>query len=128
MSAILDARRGFRTWRDVNERRRDWRGAEPIDMCERRYGYFPQAFVWRGCRYDVYAVERCWTVARRGRSGRVERHCFRVRCSFHNPTNGAAHNPADSVDLGPVQDRREGTFEVYQDVKHNTWHLRQRVA
>jgi len=27
-----------------------------------------------------------------------------------------------------VQDRREGTFEVYQDVKHNTWHLRQRVA
>lgn len=89
-------------------------------MRERRYGYFPQVFIWRGCRYDVYAVERCWTVSRRGRGGRVERHCFRVRCSFHEPTNGAA--------LDPVQDRREGTFEVYQDVRHNTWHLRQRVA
>jgi hypothetical protein len=49
----------------------------------------------------VHAVERCWTVSRRG--GRVERHCFRVRCP-------------------------EGTIEVYQDVRHNTWHLQRQVA
>ena len=105
MSAILDAVRGSRAKRGGKKRSR--RGADPIQMRERRHGYFPKAFVWRGHRYDVYAVERCWTVSRRG--GQVERHCFRVRCSF-----------------GPAQDRREGTFEVYQDVRHNTWHIRSR--
>jgi len=104
MSAILDVKRGSRARRGEKKRRR--RGAEPIEMRKRRHGYFPKTFVWRGHRYDVYAVERCWTVSRRGRDGRVERHCFRVRCSF-----------------GSAQDRREGTFEVYQDVRHNTWHL-----
>jgi hypothetical protein len=101
MSATLDVRRGSRARRGGKKRRR---GAEPIDMRERRHGYFPKAFVWRGHRYDVYAVERCWTVSRRG--SRVEHHCFRVRCSF-----------------GPAQNRREGTFEVYQNVRHNTWHV-----
>jgi hypothetical protein len=72
-------------------------------MRERRHGYFPKAFTWRGQRYDVSAVERCWTVSRQRWGGRVERHCFRVRCP-------------------------EGTFEVYQDVRHNTWHLQQQVA
>ena len=102
MSATLDVRQGSRARRGGKRRRQ--RGAEPIDMRERRHGYFPKAFFWRGSRYDVYAVERCWTVSRRG--GRVERHCFRVRCSF-----------------GPAQNRREGTFEVYQNVRHNTWHV-----
>jgi len=59
-------------------------------------------FVHRGHRYEVYAVERCWTVSRRGRRDRIERHCFRVRCL-------------------------EGTFELYQDVRHNTWHLQRQV-
>jgi hypothetical protein len=68
---------------------------EAIDMLERRFHYFPRVFYWRGRRYDVEAVEQCWTVARR----QVERHFFRVRCA-------------------------EGTFEVYQDVRANTWHLR----
>jgi hypothetical protein len=94
MGVTLDARRGSRARR--GEKKRSQRGAEPIEMRERRHGYFPKAFVRRGHRYDVYAVERCWTVSRRG--GQVERHCFRVRC-------------------------REGTFEVYQDVRHNTWHI-----
>jgi hypothetical protein len=67
-------------------------------MRERRHGYFPKVFIWRGRRYDVHAVERCWTVSRRGLSGKVERHCFRVRCG-------------------------EGTFKVFQDLRHNTWHL-----
>ena len=79
------------------------RGAEAIDMRSRRHGYFPKLFVWRGQRYHVDAVERCWTVSKRNRGNKVERHCFRVRC-------------------------RQGTFEVYQDVRHNTWHLQKQVA
>lgn len=100
MSAVLDAARGYYPGR--GERKRRWRGAEPIEMRERRHGYFPKSFIWRGSRYDVHAVERCWTVSRRGLDGKVERHCFRVRC-------------------------REGTFEVYQDLRHNTWHIQRRT-
>ena len=70
---------------------------EPIEMRERRHNYFPKVFVWRGHRYNVHAVERCWTVSQRG--GTVNRHCFRVRC-------------------------REGVFTVFQNVRHNTWHTR----
>ena len=91
-------------------------------MRERRYGYFPKAFIWRGHRYDVYAVERCWTVSRRRRGGRVERHCFRVRCSFDSAQDGPFGSAQDRP-FGSAQDRHEGTFEVYQDVRHNTWHL-----
>ncbi len=112
MSATLNVRRGSRVRRGEKKRRR--RGAEPIEMRERRHGYFPKSFTWRGRRYDVYAVERCWTVSRRRRGGRVERHCFRVRCSF---------DPAQDGPFDSAQDRHEGTFEVYQDVRHNTWHL-----
>ncbi len=112
MNATLNMRRGSQARR--GEKKRRWRGAEPIEMRERRYGYFPKAFTWRGHRYDVYAVERCWTVSRRRRGGRVERHCFRVRCSFGS---------AQDRPFGSAQDRREGTFEVYQDVRHNTWHI-----
>ena len=93
MSAILDVRRGSRARRSKKRRRA---GGEPIKMQERRHGYFPKVFVWRGHRYYVHAVERCWTVSRRG--GRVDRHYFRVRC-------------------------KEGTFKLYQDVRHNTWHI-----
>lgn len=96
------------------KRRRLWRIApqhaasrirpgEPIEVQRRRYGYFPELFLYRGHRYRVYAVERCWTVSRWGCAGRIERHCFRVRC-------------------------REGTFDLYQDVRHNTWHLERQVA
>lgn len=105
MSTILDLRRGLRTKRDDHKRPR---GAEAIEVRERRHGYFPKSFIWRGRRYDVYAVERCWTVSRgnggkRGTGHAVERHYFRVRCA-------------------------EGTFEVYQDVRHNTWHLQRQVS
>ncbi len=117
MSATLDARRGSRAKRGTKKHRR--RGAEPIEMRERRHGYFPKTFVWHGRRYEVYAVERCWTVSRPslfpphwgGRQGRVEQHHFRVCCFF-----------------GSARDRREGTFEVYQDVRHNTWHMQRQVA
>jgi hypothetical protein len=101
MGVILDVMRGSRAGSVGKKPRRG--GAEPIDMRERQHSYFPKAFVWRGHRYTVHAVERCWTVSRRGRDGRVEQHRFRVRC-------------------------REGTFEVYQDVRHNIWYMQRQVA
>ncbi len=97
MSAVLSLRRGVRARQGGKERRR--RRVESIEMRKRRHGYFPKQFVWRGKRYDVEAVERCWTVARRNMGNRVGRHCFRVRCA-------------------------EGTFNLYQDARYNTWHIR----
>jgi len=85
--------------RRKGSRRRD----EPILMEERRHGYFPKVFMWRGERYYVDAVKRCWAVSRRGRDGRVERHVFEVCCG-------------DQV------------FELYQDIRFNTWHLRRQVV
>ncbi len=101
MGITFDVTRGSRAKRRGGKKRQ--RGAEPIDMRARRHGYFPKTFVWRGHKYNVHAVERCWTISRRGRDGRVEQHRFRVRC-------------------------REGTFEVYQDVRYNTWHMHRQVA
>jgi len=81
---------------------------EIIKMLKRRHGYFPKLFVWRGRRYHVHAVERCWTVSRPGLQGSVKRYVFRVR---------ARSRSEDS----PV----ERTLEIYQDVKRNTWYVRQ---
>ncbi len=99
MSAIRSSRR------DVGARgkRRRYPGGDAIEMRRKRYGFFPDVFIYRGHRYQVHAVERCWTVSHSGWGGRVERQCFRVRCS-------------------------EGTFDLYQDVEFNTWHLQQQVA
>ncbi len=73
--------------------RRKSRRAEAVEIQEKRFGYFPKVFRWHGKRYDVQAVERCWTVA-----NRAPRLCFRVRCD-------------------------EGMFDLYQDVRCNTWQL-----
>lgn len=125
LSAVLDAARGS----DLGRRRskqgrsrslwRPWRGHEPIHMIERRHGYFPKLFAWRGRRYDVYAVERCWTVSRAKLGGRVERYCFRVRCTVR-----AARVRARSQ-LGDLH--TEAKFEIYQDVRENTWHMLREV-
>jgi hypothetical protein len=72
---------------------------EAVDMVQRRFQYFPRVFRWRGQRYQVDAVERCWTVVRRGWVRRAERHFFCVRCA-------------------------EGEFELYQDIGTGLWHLR----
>ncbi|MGD9030089.1 MAG: hypothetical protein PVG25_09770 [Anaerolineae bacterium] len=88
-----------------------WGGDERIRMLDRRHGYFPQVFAWRGCRYDVCAVERCWTVSRRGIRGRVQRTYFRVR----------ARRRARG-------ERAVGKFEIYQDARRNTWHMRRSIA
>jgi len=72
---------------------------EAVEMVDRRHSYFPRVFRWRGQRFDVQAVQRCWTVARSGWRRRVERHFFKVQCV-------------------------EGDFELYQNLKDGTWHLR----
>jgi len=74
------------------------RRVEAIEMQAKRFGYFPRTFLWRGRRYDVHAVERCWTTGTRQWGGRVQRHYFRVRCV-------------------------EGDFDLFQDLRHNTWHV-----
>lgn len=75
---------------------------EPIDVQRKRFGYFPQTFLWRGQRHEVSAVERCWTISRR-RGGRKTSHlCFQVRCP-------------------------EGRFILYQDLLGNTWHIERRL-
>lgn len=96
MSVTAVGSRALRLAKRGARRPRNRRG-EAIRMEAKRFEYFPQTFVWHGKRYDVHAVERCWTVSRRW-VWDVERHCFRVRCA-------------------------EGTFELYQDAKRNTWHV-----
>jgi hypothetical protein len=86
-----------RTVRPARSARRTSIRGQSIRMEVKRFGYFPQTFTWRGRRYEVHAVEECWTVSHRW-FWDVERHCFRVRCA-------------------------EGTFELYQDAKRNTWHV-----
>ena len=117
ISAALDATRSL----DWNRRERRLkpsvglrcllRGDQMIDMLERRHGYFPKVFAWRGHRYDVFAVERCWTITRRGLRGNVERYCFRVRARPRSGSRGGAQ-----------------TFEIYQDLRNKTWHMRRQVA
>jgi hypothetical protein len=117
MSAALDATRRL-DWGTKEKQRSRLAGLrrflgrdDVIDMLERRHGYFPKVFAWRGRRYDVSAVERCWTVTRRGLRGKVERYCFRVR----------ARERAGSLSA-------DETFEIYQDLQNRTWHMRRRLA
>ena len=77
---------------------------EYIEMRERRFNYFPQAFMWHGQTYRVQSVERCWTkVGGRAQDRRAQRLCFRVRC-------------------------QEAKFDIYQDLLANTWHLEKEIA
>ncbi len=74
------------------------RQGEAIQMREKRFGYFPQRFRWRGHEYVVNRVERCWTIKTRRWGGKVERLCFRVHC-------------------------HDGVYDVFQDLIGNTWHI-----
>lgn len=69
---------------------------EPVVVPSKRFGFFPQVFVWRGQRHDVRAVEACRTEVRHDWRGQAERHRFRVRT-------------ADAV------------FELTQDAARDTW-------
>jgi len=117
MSAALDATRRLNWGREEEKRSRSvglrhfLGGHDVIDMLKRRHGYFPEVFAWHGRRYDVSAVERCWTIARRGLRGKVERYCFRIRA---RPRFGSFNT--------------DETFEIYQDLRHGTWHMQRRVA
>lgn len=89
---------------------------EAVEIQEKRLGYFPKVFRWHGKRYVVEAVERCWSrvfadtdgqpfndiLSRRKCARSATMHashlCFRVRC-------------------------REGIFDLYQNVRDNTWRL-----
>lgn len=53
--------------------------SERISLLARSHGYFPAAFRWRGRRFEVIAVQKCW-VERRP----VGRRMFRVRCAAGN--------------------------------------------
>ncbi len=76
------------------------RHGEPIALLSRRHNYFPKRFMWRGKKYNVYAVEEAWTEMRRG--GKNAHHYFRVKCP-------------------------EGTFDLYQDVNLNAWYMHKQV-
>ncbi len=51
------------------------RKSEPVQLVAKTHGYFPASFRWRGRRFDVVEVEKCWTA-----SGRAVRRLFSVRC------------------------------------------------
>jgi hypothetical protein len=53
---------------------RIWK-SEPVQLVARTHGYFPASFRWRGRRFDVLVVEKCWIV-----SDPAVRRLFRVRC------------------------------------------------
>ncbi len=71
---------------------------EPVAVPAKLNGFFPKAFVWRGERHDVHAVESCRTEVRRDWRGQVERHHFRVRTE-------------------------RAVFELTQDLARDTWQL-----
>lgn len=72
---------------------------EAIDVMQHRWRYFPAVFRWRGRRYQVDTMERSWLVPAQGWRRRHDRRFFQARCA-------------------------EGIFELYQDLKTGTWHLR----
>jgi hypothetical protein len=72
---------------------------ERVHVLKQRCGFFPDLFLWRGRQYQVHAVERCWVVSRRGWQRRVQRRFFQVQCAA-------------------------GTFELFQDLREGTWHVR----
>ena len=74
--------------------------AEPVQVADKRDGFFPRVFVWRGRRHDVRAVVACRTENRRGQ---VRRHLFRVRTD-------------------------RALFELAQDVARDQWRLEQMWA
>jgi hypothetical protein len=73
-------------------------GAQAVLIKQKRFGYFPQVFVWGGRAHRIVACEESGTVSHWGLFGRIERRYFRVRCV-------------------------QGTCELFQDLLNNTWHI-----
>jgi hypothetical protein len=123
MSAALDAtRRLGRRQRRAGRRalsRKDGRSSRPgrlpskgevIRTLERRHDHSPKRFAWRGHRYHVQAVERCWTISRGGPRRLVERSYFRVRAQRRGKAGTAPER-----------------FEIYRDTERDTWHMQRRL-
>lgn len=72
---------------------------EAVQLLQQRHGYFPRIFRWRGQRFEVESVIRCWTRVGRRHGLSIERRFFHLRCTA-------------------------GEFEIYQDIVVGTWHLR----
>ena len=113
MSAALDVARRLDDGRS-RRKKRCWAGLrrmrladEAIEMLQLRNGYFPKAFRWRGRRYEVSVVERCWMALPSGFPGSAARHAFRVQ------TTAPAGASTDSK-----------TVEIYRDQRRDTWHIR----
>jgi hypothetical protein len=70
---------------------------EAIEMRQRRHGWFPRLFLWRGRAFEVDRIEHWWEVGRRW--GRPARRYFRLQAG-------------------------EATFELYRDLEAGTWRLR----
>lgn len=83
----------FQTYTPIKIKPRRRGSREAAEMLEKRFGYFPKRFRWRGRTYDVDAVEHCWTSMKHH-----PRLCFRVRC-------------------------REKRYELSQDIKLNCWEV-----
>ena len=79
--------------RASNKRRTRIVRDDAVEIQEKRFGYFPQRFRWRGKSREVQAVERCWT-----KTGRRAQLCFRVRSA-------------------------DGVFDLTQNIKTNIWTL-----
>lgn len=77
---------------------RTGRVGEPITVTSKQHSYFPKAFLWRGKRHTIQAVEACATTTRQHMFGAVQRHVFRVRTA-------------------------EATYELSQDIRRDTWQL-----
>lgn len=87
-AATRSARSGASNPQRLRSTRRD-----AVEILEKRFGYFPHSFQWRGHSHSIQAVERTWT-----KMGRVPQLCFRVRC-------------------------KEGVFDLTQNSKTNIWSL-----
>ena len=69
---------------------------EPVRVERKRFAFLPGVFVWRGRRYAVHQVVRCWTLAKGKGTRRLERRYYRLRCE-------------------------RGTLDLYHDLIANTW-------
>jgi hypothetical protein len=73
-------------------------GAQAILMKQKRFGYFPQVFVWQGRAHRVVECKEVRTISRWSLFGHSERRYFWVRCA-------------------------DGVCELYQDLLTSTWHI-----
>jgi hypothetical protein len=75
---------------------------EPIALCEKRYNFLPQRFMYRGEERKVRRVEKVW--AERATWRKPPRQIYRVRC----------------------QD--DQMFDLVHDVRLDAWYLERKVG